>query len=230
MAMRIAAARRPSTRTPDARRRLLRSPGAAARGAAGADSRVVHDEHAAVRRRAPRDRHRRASGAQAGRARRPKSASSPSARVSSTRVGVQMRRGRGFNANDGTPGNETAIINETMAAQLFAGEDPIGRRIRIAQSPAGTAGPPRQSPPGSPGARLADDRRHQSRRPMHTPPQDTGTTAVMYVPLRQEPAQRDAVDGPQPDRAVGRHARGAGGGAGHRHRSAGLLRADDGRR
>jgi len=102
-------------------------------------------------------------------------------------LGVKIRRGRGFNANDGTPGNETAIINETMAAQLFAGEDPIGRRIRIAQSPAGTTGPPPPPvPAGQPTVPVWRTIVGISPNVMHTPPQDTGTTAVMYVPLRQE--------------------------------------------
>jgi putative ABC transport system permease protein len=95
-------------------------------------------------------------------------------------VGVQMRRGRAFTANDGAPGAETTIINEAMAAQLFAGEDPIGRRIRIAQSQPGTAGSP---PPAVPVWRTIVG---ISPNVMHSPPQDATTAAAMYVPYRQD--------------------------------------------
>jgi len=102
-------------------------------------------------------------------------------------LGVKIRRGRGFTANDGTPGNETAIINETMAAQLFAGEDPIGRRIRIAQSPAGTAAPPPPPvPAGQPDQYVWRTIVGISPDVMHSPPQDTGNLGVMYVPLRED--------------------------------------------
>ena len=57
-------------------------------------------------------------------------------------VGVQLRRGRAFHDSDGTPGNETTIINEKLAATLFAKEDPIGRRIRFVQGQAGPGQPP----------------------------------------------------------------------------------------
>jgi len=102
-------------------------------------------------------------------------------------LGVKIRRGRGFTANDGTPGNETAIINETMAAQLFAGEDPIGRRIRIAQSQAGPAAPPPPPvPAGQPDQYAWRTIVGISPDVMHSPPQDTGNLGVMYVPLRQD--------------------------------------------
>ena len=45
------------------------------------------------------------------------------------RVGIA--RGRRFTSADGAPGSENAIISHTMAERHFAGEDPIGRRIRF---------------------------------------------------------------------------------------------------
>jgi predicted permease len=44
---------------------------------------------------------------------------------------LSIRRGRAFGTRDGTPGNDTAIVNERFAAQYFASEDPIGRRIKL---------------------------------------------------------------------------------------------------
>jgi predicted permease len=46
-------------------------------------------------------------------------------------LGVQMRRGRAFNATDGEPGREAMIINQRLADMHFRGEDPVGRRIRL---------------------------------------------------------------------------------------------------
>ena len=46
-------------------------------------------------------------------------------------IGIDIIRGRGFTEQDGAPGSEVAIINERFAAEHFAGEDPIGRRIKF---------------------------------------------------------------------------------------------------
>jgi predicted permease len=43
-------------------------------------------------------------------------------------------RGRAFGDADGTPGHESAIVNQRLATMHFAGEDPIGRRIRLVDS------------------------------------------------------------------------------------------------
>ena len=44
---------------------------------------------------------------------------------------VPLHRGRHFDDRDGAPGAETVIINERLAARFFAGEDPIGKRLRF---------------------------------------------------------------------------------------------------
>ena len=46
-------------------------------------------------------------------------------------LGVSMVRGRAFVGGDGEPGREAMIINEHLAAMHFAGEDPLGKRIRL---------------------------------------------------------------------------------------------------
>jgi putative ABC transport system permease protein len=48
-------------------------------------------------------------------------------------VGVRLSRGREFSDNDGAPGAETVIVNDRFAAQFFAGQDPIGQRIRFTE-------------------------------------------------------------------------------------------------
>jgi predicted permease len=99
-------------------------------------------------------------------------------------AGVQMRRGRAFNALDGNPGVETAIINERMAARFFPNEDPIGRRIKFIR-PDPPAGTPAPSPPLPPEmwrtiVGVVPTLRHNS-------PQDAEPDAVAYLPLQQHP-------------------------------------------
>jgi len=48
-------------------------------------------------------------------------------------LGVPIVRGRALTEADGTPGAENVVISQVMAARHFAGEDPIGRRIRFIQ-------------------------------------------------------------------------------------------------
>ena len=47
-------------------------------------------------------------------------------------LGVPLVRGRFFNDGDNDRSMAVAVINEAMAAKFFPGEDPLGRRIRIA--------------------------------------------------------------------------------------------------
>ncbi len=46
-------------------------------------------------------------------------------------MGMQLVAGRSFDARDVAEGNPTAIIDRSLAARLFGGEDPIGRRINL---------------------------------------------------------------------------------------------------
>ena len=50
-------------------------------------------------------------------------------------LGVTIQRGRSFREADGTPGNEVIVINQRLATELLANEDPMGRRIRLMQGP-----------------------------------------------------------------------------------------------
>jgi putative ABC transport system permease protein len=46
-------------------------------------------------------------------------------------MGIPIRSGRDFNANDTRDGAPVALVNETLARQQWPGEDPVGRRIRF---------------------------------------------------------------------------------------------------
>ena len=56
-------------------------------------------------------------------------------------AGLQLSRGRAFDALDGTAGHEAAIVNQRFVAMHFAGEDPIGRRIQLTAEPSPMAPP-----------------------------------------------------------------------------------------
>ena len=49
---------------------------------------------------------------------------------------IPITRGRAFTRGDGPQAPPVAVINEEMAARLFPGEDPVGRRIRTGPNPA----------------------------------------------------------------------------------------------
>jgi predicted permease len=46
-------------------------------------------------------------------------------------LGVAIGRGRGIETSDAEPGTANVVINQLMADRFFAGEDPIGRRLRF---------------------------------------------------------------------------------------------------
>jgi predicted permease len=52
-------------------------------------------------------------------------------------MGIPIRRGRGFNSNDGPTAPSVAVINETMARRLFPNQDPVGQRVRTGPNATG---------------------------------------------------------------------------------------------
>jgi predicted permease len=48
-----------------------------------------------------------------------------------TTLGVSVLRGREFSAADDSGAPAVAVINQAMASQLFGGDDPIGRQVRL---------------------------------------------------------------------------------------------------
>ena len=61
-------------------------------------------------------------------------------------IGLSILRGRAFTDADGTPGQETAIVNARFAQMHFPNNDPIGRRIVLTMDLAGSAPPAGGSP------------------------------------------------------------------------------------
>ena len=98
-----------------------------------------------------------------------------------------------FDALDGTPGHDTAIVNQRFAAMHFGGDDPIGRRIKL--MPDGPAPPGAPEPVWMTVVGISPTIRQRNF-------QDAQPDPVVYVPLRaQAPsfamliikAQRDAA-------------------------------------
>jgi predicted permease len=52
-----------------------------------------------------------------------------------TTIGTPLVQGRTFIERDDDPGWDVAVVNETMAAQLWPGEDALGQRFRTAADP-----------------------------------------------------------------------------------------------
>ncbi|MGE0866315.1 MAG: ABC transporter permease [Vicinamibacterales bacterium] len=52
-------------------------------------------------------------------------------------MGIPIRRGRGFTAEDGPNAPSAVIVNEAMARRVFGQEDPIGQHIRTGPNPSG---------------------------------------------------------------------------------------------
>jgi putative ABC transport system permease protein len=51
-----------------------------------------------------------------------------------TAMGIPLKRGRAFTDADHSAGHRVAVINEALAKQYFAGQDPIGRSITVGWS------------------------------------------------------------------------------------------------
>jgi putative ABC transport system permease protein len=71
-------------------------------------------------------------------------------------LGVPLRRGRDFGAQDAVDAPFVAIVSESLARQQFPGEDPVGRRVRCGldapdtwMTIVGVVGDVRQDSPGS---------------------------------------------------------------------------------
>ena len=92
-------------------------------------------------------------------------------------MGVPIIRGRAFNEQDAENSPRTVIINETMARRFFAGEDPLGKRIKYGDLETPESDSPWRTIVGV----VADTRR-------------TGFEAEVrpetYLPMEQEPAGR----------------------------------------
>jgi predicted permease len=89
-------------------------------------------------------------------------------------LGLSMQRGRSFDARDGLPGQETAIVNERFVTMYLPGQEAIGRRIRLIDS-----GSTRASSASLTIVGIAPTVRH-------TPAREA--SPVVYLPSRAQPA------------------------------------------
>jgi putative ABC transport system permease protein len=93
-------------------------------------------------------------------------------------IGVPLLRGRSFDARDGSPGHQSAIVNERFAEAYLPGKDPIGRRIRLIDPGTTPASPVWLTVIGI------------ARTVRHSP---GAATPVVYLPLRAQPTETVAL-------------------------------------
>ena len=82
-------------------------------------------------------------------------------------MGIPIRRGRGFTADDGPTAPPVVVINETMARRVFGTDDPIGQHMRTGPNPTGP---------------VDDDRRRDRRHPPRRPRSGAAAGAVHQLP------------------------------------------------
>jgi predicted permease len=91
-------------------------------------------------------------------------------------LGVTAQRGRFFRDSDGAAGSEVIVVNERFAARFFAGEDALGRRIRLNSIREADTEPWLTIVGIAPTVRQSN-------------PQDLQPDAVIYQTFRQRPLQ-----------------------------------------
>jgi predicted permease len=101
-----------------------------------------------------------------------------------TTSGIEIVRGRGLTDTDGRPGAEVLVVDQRFAAQVFGGEDPIGRRIRFA------ARNPAPNAPAPVWRTIVGISRTVDNLPQ---PGDTRPAGALYVPYRQDPPNGGAL-------------------------------------
>jgi predicted permease len=92
---------------------------------------------------------------------------------------VPVLRGRHFNADDGRPGRQTAVVNQRFAELFYPNEDPIGRVIQLTDEEADAAQTPWLTIVG-----VAPTIRQRIA---------GGTRSVVYVPLGSHSSSRAAI-------------------------------------
>ena len=159
----------------------------------GADAAAVDDEHAAVRAVA---REVLVDGRpDAGRGKRLEAGYVVISPSFFDTVGVPIRRGRAFDARDGAQGRRGRHRQRALRRPHFAGEDPIGRRIRMPDDD-----PEDDTGRGSTIVGVSPDIRHGN-------PRDSGLPDVVYVPVPAGRTGRRRGDPAQPARSGRRSSR-----------------------
>jgi putative ABC transport system permease protein len=98
-------------------------------------------------------------------------------------IGVSLIRGRVFTSEDGGTGRQVAIVNQRLATVYFAGQNPVGRVIRLSQSTARDEKAEWLTIVG-----LAPNVRQRNNNQEHEP------DAVAYIPHRQNTSMARAAN------------------------------------
>jgi predicted permease len=96
-------------------------------------------------------------------------------------LGLTLTRGHAFADADGTPGRDVAIVNQRFVSMYLAGEDPLGRRIKLVPDP----------PSGSEPAWITIVGVAPTVRQRHL--REPDPDPVVYVPYRVAPAPSMAL-------------------------------------
>ena len=106
-------------------------------------------------------------------------------------VRARLTRGRFFTSSDTASAEPVVIINDTLARQIFPGEDPVGRRLLSTASQIGPLGRnlmfPAAQPGAPPGPRRVPLRIVGVVADIHQAPLGQALEPVMYHPHRQFP-------------------------------------------
>ena len=92
-------------------------------------------------------------------------------------LGVNVLRGRSLTDTDGTPGHESALVNQQFVAMHFNGEDPIGRRITLIDA---QPSPQQSAPVAAAIVGIVPPMRQRNF-------QDAQPDPVVYLPYRADP-------------------------------------------
>jgi predicted permease len=92
-------------------------------------------------------------------------------------LGVRILRGRNLTPTDGTPGHESALVNQQLVAMHFNGEDPLGRRITLIDA---QPSPQQSSPATAIIVGIVPPMRQRNF-------QDAQPDPVVYLPYRADP-------------------------------------------
>jgi predicted permease len=92
-------------------------------------------------------------------------------------LGVRLLRGRNLTDIDGTPGHESALVNQQFVAMHFNGEDPLGRRITLIDA---QPSPQQSAPVTATIVGLVPPMRQRNF-------QDAQPDPVVYLPYRADP-------------------------------------------
>jgi putative ABC transport system permease protein len=118
---------------------------------------------------------------------------------------IPLRRGRGFTSSDGASAMPVAVVNARFASTIFAGEDPIGERVRTGFEPrdtwvtiVGVVGDVRQH-------EMAEAPRPELYRPMAQHPVSSPVWMLRTTvpPATRIPQVRQALRSADPDIAIG---------------------------